>query len=216
MARAMTAASLDALAAACRRRLIPVATLADVADAEPLGAALAAGGAESIEVTFRTDAAPRALAALAGSGLVAGAGTIRTTTQLDEALAAGAQFVVSPALDAVIVERCLDAGVPILPGIATATELNQALALGLRVVKLFPAEPLGGVALIAALAAPFPEARFVPTGGLGTHNAAEYLRLPSVLAIGGSWMVAPKLVAAGDWDAVTRLTAEAIALAAAT
>ncbi len=92
---------------------------------------------------------------------------------------------------------------PVLPGIATATELNQALALGLRVVKLFPAEPLGGAALIAALAAPFPEARFVPTGGLGTHNAAEYLRLPSVLAIGGSWMVAPKLVAAGDWDAVT-------------
>ncbi len=209
----MTATALDALAVACRRRLIPVATIADPADAVPLAAALAAGGAEAIEVTFRTEAAPRALEALAGSGLIAGAGTIRTTAQLDEALAAGAQFIVSPALDPVVVERCLDAGVPVLPGIATATELNQALALGLRAVKVFPAEPLGGAALIAALAAPFPEARFVPTGGLGVHNAAEYLRLPSVLAIGGSWMVAPKLVAARDWDAVTRLTAEAIALA---
>ena len=143
-----------------------------------------------------------------------GAGTIRTTTQLDEALAAGAQFVVSPALDPAVVERCLDAGVPVLPGIATATELNQALALGLRTVKLFPAEPLGGAALIAALAAPFPEARFVPTGGLGVHNAAEYLRLPSVLAIGGSWMVAPKLIAARDLGRGHALTAEAIALAA--
>ncbi len=195
-------------------RLIPVATVADPADAAPLAAALAAGGAEAIEVTFRTEAAPRVLAALAGSGLVAGAGTIRTSAQLDEALAAGAQFVVSPALDAVVVARCLDAGVPVLPGIATATELNQALALGLRAVKVFPAEPLGGAALVAALAAPFPEARFVPTGGLGTHNAAEYLRLPPVLAIGGSWMVAPDLIGAQDWDAVTRLTAEAIALAA--
>ena len=143
-----------------------------------------------------------------------GAGTVRTDAQLDEALAAGAQFVVSPALDAAVVERCLREGVPVLPGIATATELNQALALGLRAVKVFPAEPLGGAALIAALAAPFPEARFVPTGGLGVQNAAEYFRLPSVLAIGGSWMVAPKLIAARDWETVTRLTAEAIALAA--
>ena len=103
---------------------------------------------------------------------------------------------------------------PVLPGIATATELAHALALGVATVKLFPAEPLGGAALIAALAAPFPEARFVPTGGLGAHNAADYLRLPQVLAIGGSWMVAPKLLAARDWETVTRLTAEAIALGA--
>ncbi|MGZ4292063.1 MAG: bifunctional 4-hydroxy-2-oxoglutarate aldolase/2-dehydro-3-deoxy-phosphogluconate aldolase [Gaiellaceae bacterium] len=204
--------TVDALARACRPRVLPVATIADPADAPPLAAALAAGGAEAIEVTFRTEAAPRVVATLADSGLVVGAGTIRTVAQVDEALAAGAQFVVSPALDADVVERCLDAGVPVLPGIATATELAHALALGLDTVKVFPAEPLGGAALVAALAAPFAEARFVPTGGLGQHNATEYLRLPQVLAIGGSWMVAPKLLAAREWETVTRLTAEAIAL----
>lgn len=205
----------DALARACRPRVLPVATISDVDCAAPLADALAAGGAAALEVTFRTEAAPHVIAALAESELVVGAGTIRTVAQLDEALAAGAQFVVSPALDDGVVARCLEAGVPILPGIATATELSRALALGVQTVKLFPAEPLGGAALIAALAAPFPEARFVPTGGLGAHNAAEYLRLPSVLAIGGSWMVAPKLLVDGDWDGVTRLTAEAIALATA-
>jgi 2-dehydro-3-deoxyphosphogluconate aldolase/(4S)-4-hydroxy-2-oxoglutarate aldolase len=205
-----------ALARACLPRVLPVATLAELSLAAPLAEALAAGGATAIEVTFRTEAAPRVVAALADSGLVVGAGTIRTFAQLDEALAAGAQFVVSPALDDAIVERCLDAEVPVLPGIATATELSRAIALGVPTVKLFPAEPLGGARLIAALAAPFPEARFVPTGGLGAHNAAEYLRLPPVLAIGGSWMVAPNLLEAEDWDAVTRLTADAIGLAVAT
>jgi 2-dehydro-3-deoxyphosphogluconate aldolase/(4S)-4-hydroxy-2-oxoglutarate aldolase len=204
----------DALSRACNPRVLPVATVSDVSLAAPLAAALAAGGATAIEVTFRTEAAPRVIAALADSGLVVGAGTIRTVEQVAEALAAGAQFVVSPALDEAVVAWCLEAEIPVLPGIATATELSRALALGVATVKLFPAEPLGGAALISALAAPFPEARFVPTGGLGTHNAADYLRLPQVLAIGGSWMVASHLLAAQDWDAVTRLTAEAIALGA--
>jgi 2-dehydro-3-deoxyphosphogluconate aldolase/(4S)-4-hydroxy-2-oxoglutarate aldolase len=204
----------DALSRACRTRVLPVATVSDVGLAAPLAAALAAGGATAIEVTFRTEAAQRVIAALAGSGLVIAAGTIRSTAQVDEALSAGAEVIVCPALDDAVVERCLDARVPVLPGIATATELARALALGIPTVKLFPAEPLGGVALISALAAPFPEARFVPTGGLGAHNAAAYLQLPHVLAIGGSWMVASKLLEARDWDAVTRLTAEAIALGA--
>jgi 2-dehydro-3-deoxyphosphogluconate aldolase/(4S)-4-hydroxy-2-oxoglutarate aldolase len=204
----------DALSRACGPRVLPVATVSDVAQAEPLAAALAAGGATAIEVTFRTEAAPRVIAALSDSGLVIGAGTIRTVEQVDEALAAGASFIVSPAFDDAVIERCLDVAVPVLPGIATATELARALALGVRTVKLFPAEPLGGAALISALAGPFPEARFVPTGGLGTHNAATYLRLPQVLAIGGSWMVASKLLDAQDWDAVATLTAEAIALGA--
>ena len=203
----------DALARACCRRVLPVATISDTALAAPLAEALAAGGATAIEVTFRTEAAPRVVAALADSALVVGAGTIRTVAQVDEALAAGAQFIVSPALDEAVVAHCLDAGVPVLPGIATATELSRALALGVHTVKLFPAEPLGGAALIAALAAPFPDAHFVPTGGLGTHNAADYLRLPPVLAIGGSWMVASKLLAERNWNAVTRLTADAIGLA---
>jgi 2-dehydro-3-deoxyphosphogluconate aldolase/(4S)-4-hydroxy-2-oxoglutarate aldolase len=202
----------DALSRACLPRVLPVATIPDVALAAPLAAALAAGGATAIEVTFRTEAAPRVVAALAGSGLVVVAGTIRTPAQVDEAISAGAEVVVSPALDDAVVARCLEAGVPVLPGVATATELAHALSLGIDAVKLFPAEPLGGAALITALAAPFPEARFVPTGGLGANNAAEYLRLPPVLAIGGSWMVASTLLAARDWDAVTRLTSEAIGL----
>jgi 2-dehydro-3-deoxyphosphogluconate aldolase/(4S)-4-hydroxy-2-oxoglutarate aldolase len=199
---------------ACRPRVLPVATVADPELAPELAEALAAGGAEAIEVTFRTPAASRVLAALADSGLVVGAGTIRSVAQVDEAVAAGAQFIVSPALDEEVVGRCLEVGVPVLPGIATATELSRALSLGVTAVKLFPAEALGGATLIAALAAPFPEARFVPTGGLGMHNAAEYLRLSPVLAIGGSWMVASKLLDTRDWDAVTRLTADAIDLAA--
>jgi 2-dehydro-3-deoxyphosphogluconate aldolase / (4S)-4-hydroxy-2-oxoglutarate aldolase len=202
----------DALARACLPRVLPVATVPDVALAAPLAAALAAGGAAAIEVTFRTEAAPRVVEALADSGLVVVAGTIRTPAQVDAAVAAGAQVIVSPALDETVVERCREARVPVLPGVATATELARALTLGITAVKLFPAEPLGGTALIAALAAPFPEARFVPTGGLGAHNAAAYLQLPQVLAIGGSWMVAPTLLAARDWDAVTRLTTEAIGL----
>ncbi len=204
----------DALAAALLPRVLPVATVSDVALAAPLAAALAAGGATAIEVTFRTEAAPHVIAALADSGLVIAAGTIRTTAQVDEALSAGAKVIVCPALDDAVIARCLDAHVPVLPGIATATELAHALALGVATVKLFPAEALGGTALISALAAPFPEARFVPTGGLGADNAADYLRLPQVLAIGGSWMVASKLLAARDWDTVTRLTAEAVALGA--
>ena len=134
LARAMT----DALSRACRPRVLPVATVSDVALAAPLAAALAAGGATAIEVTFRTEAAPRVIAALADSELVVGAGTIRTAAQVDEALAAGAQFVVSPALDDAVVERCLDAGVPVLPGIATATELARALALGVRDRQALP------------------------------------------------------------------------------
>jgi 2-dehydro-3-deoxyphosphogluconate aldolase / (4S)-4-hydroxy-2-oxoglutarate aldolase len=204
----------DALSRACLPRVVPVATVSDVALAAPLAEALAAGGATAIEVTFRTEAAPHVIEALADSGLVIAAGTIRTPAQVDEALSAGATVIVCPALDDAVVERCLAAGVPVLPGIATATELARALALGVGTVKLFPAEPLGGAALISALAAPFPEARFVPTGGLGANNAADYLRLPQVLAIGGSWMVASKLLAARDWNSVTRLTSEAIALGA--
>jgi 2-dehydro-3-deoxyphosphogluconate aldolase/(4S)-4-hydroxy-2-oxoglutarate aldolase len=205
----------DALSRACVARVLPVATVADLELAPALANALVAGGADAIEVTFRTQAAPQVVAALTDSGLIVGAGTIRTLAQVDEALAAGAQFIVSPALDDAVVGRCLEAGVPVLPGIATATELSHALSLGLTAVKLFPAEPLGGAALIAALAAPFPEARFVPTGGLGTHNATDYFRLPAVLAVGGSWMVASSLLGTRDWDAVTRLTREAIELAAA-
>jgi 2-dehydro-3-deoxyphosphogluconate aldolase/(4S)-4-hydroxy-2-oxoglutarate aldolase len=132
--------------------------------------------------------------------------------QVDVAIAAGASFVVSPGLDQAVVERCAAAGLAALPGIATASELTRALSLGVSTVKLFPAEVLGGTDMIRALAAPFPEARFVPTGGLDADNAGDYLALQQVVAIGGSWMVAPPLLASGNWLEVERLTAEALAL----
>jgi 2-dehydro-3-deoxyphosphogluconate aldolase / (4S)-4-hydroxy-2-oxoglutarate aldolase len=202
----------DALGAVAAQRVLPVVTIEDLEIAGDLGRALAAGGASAVEITFRTAAAAAAIEAFAAAGFVVGAGTVRSVEQLAAAADAGATFVVSPGLDRTIVERCTDVGMPVMPGVATASELTGALSLGVSVVKLFPAEAIGGVGLIRALAAPFPEARFVPTGGLSAENAGDYLALPQVVAVGGSWMVAPSLLAAGKWDEVERLTAEALAL----
>ena len=121
--------------------------------------------------------------------------------QVDARARAGARFIVSPGFDLRVVDRCLELGLPVVPGVASASEIMAALAWGLSLVKLFPAEPLGGLALLRALHAPFPDVRFIPTGGLTEANAPGYLRLPYVAAIGGSWMVAPSLIAAGDFDA---------------
>jgi 2-dehydro-3-deoxyphosphogluconate aldolase / (4S)-4-hydroxy-2-oxoglutarate aldolase len=202
----------DALRAVSAQRVLPVVTIEDVGVAGELGRALAGGGARVVEITFRTAAAAAAIEAFADAGFVVGAGTVRSVEQLEVAAGAGATFVVSPGLDRTIVERCTAKGLPVMPGIATASELTEALSFGVSVVKLFPAEAIGGVGLIRALAAPFPEARFVPTGGLSAENAGDYLALPEVVAVGGSWMVAPPLLAAGKWDEIERLTAEALAL----
>jgi 2-dehydro-3-deoxyphosphogluconate aldolase / (4S)-4-hydroxy-2-oxoglutarate aldolase len=202
----------DVLAVVAEQRVLPVVTVESRETARQLGSALAGAGARAVEITFRSEAAADAIEALAGEGFVVGAGTVRSVKQVDVAIAAGASFVVSPGLDRVVVERCAAAGVPALPGIATASELTEALSLGVSTVKLFPAEVVGGIDLIRALAAPFPEARFVPTGGLNAGNARDYLALPQVVAIGGSWMVAPPLLTAGNWPEVERLTAEALAL----
>jgi 2-dehydro-3-deoxyphosphogluconate aldolase / (4S)-4-hydroxy-2-oxoglutarate aldolase len=202
----------DALAAVAAQRVLPVVTIEDAGDAHELGAALQAAGASTVEITFRSAAAAATIEVLAGQGLVVGAGTVRSAEQAEEAAAAGASFAVSPGLDREVVERCADVGLTPLPGIATASELTAALALGISTVKLFPAEVVGGTTLIRALAAPFPDARFVPTGGLNAENATSYLELPQVLAIGGSWMVAPALLSAGRWDEVERLTREALQL----
>jgi 2-dehydro-3-deoxyphosphogluconate aldolase/(4S)-4-hydroxy-2-oxoglutarate aldolase len=196
------------------RRLVPAITIEDPAAAGALGAALVAGGLHCAEVTFRTAAAEAAMAAMATDRrLLVGAGTVVRPEQVDRAVAAGARFVVSPGFDAAVVRRCRDLGVAAIPGVATATEIQAALAEGVDVVKFFPAELLGGLPMIKALAGPFPAVRFIPTGGIAAGNLAPYLAHRSVLAVGGSWMVAPKLVAAGDWAEITRLTAEAVALA---
>ncbi len=199
----------------CEQRVIPVVVIDDLATAAPLGRALASAGAGAVEVTLRTAAAEGALAVLAERGdLLVGAGTVVRPEQVDAATRAGAQFVVSPGLSARVVERCRDLGVSIVPGVATASEVMAALALDLSLLKLFPAEACGGIALVRALGGPFPGVRFIPTGGIDAANAGDYLRLASVAAIGGSWMVAQALLAAGNYDAITRLTAAALELAA--
>ena len=202
----------DALTAVAAQRIVPVVTIEDARTAKDLGRALRSAGANTVEITFRSEAAVGAMAALAQAGFLVGAGTVRSIDQADAAVAAGASFVVSPGLDHAVVEHCASIGLTALPGVATASELGEALSLGISTVKLFPAEAIGGVALIRALAAPFPEARFVPTGGLNAENARDYLALAQVPAIGGSWMVAPSLLTTGDWEEVERLTAEALAL----
>jgi len=167
------------------------------------------------EVTFRTPKAGDALSSMAeDSDMIVGAGTVISSTQVDAAVTAGARFVVSPGYSDAVVTRCRELGVPVLPGVATASELIAAFEAGLTTVKFFPAEPLGGLPLLRALAAAFPEARFVPTGGISAANAASYLAEPVVLAVGGSWMVAKELISQKDWKRVTRLTAEAVQLAA--
>jgi 2-dehydro-3-deoxyphosphogluconate aldolase/(4S)-4-hydroxy-2-oxoglutarate aldolase len=204
--------TLDRLAA---HGLVPVVVLDDAADADPLAAALVAGGLPVAEVTFRTAAAPDAIRAMADRGdVLVGAGTVLTPAQVDAAVAAGARYVVSPGTSRAVVERCQEHGVPALPGAVTATEVQAALELGLTTVKFFPAGTSGGARAIAALAAPFAGVRFVPTGGVGAGNLAEYLSLPSVVAVGGSWMVPRDRIRAGDFDAVRTLTIEAVALAA--
>ena len=202
----------DALAAVAAQRILPVVTIEDASAALELGAALRSAGATTVEITFRSDAAAAAIEALAADGFVVGAGTVRSVQQVEVAAAAGGVFAVSPGLDRAVVEACSRAGLAALPGVATASELTEAISLGIPTVKLFPAEAAGGVALIKALAGLFPDARFVPTGGLNRENAGSYLALPQVSAIGGSWMVAPHLLAAGDWGEVERLTREALAL----
>jgi 2-dehydro-3-deoxyphosphogluconate aldolase/(4S)-4-hydroxy-2-oxoglutarate aldolase len=206
-------AVLDQLAA---HLLVPVVVLDDAARADGLAAALVAGGLPVAEVTFRTSAAEESIRVMAARGdVLVGAGTVLTAAQVDHAVGAGARFVVSPGLSRAVVERCAEHGVVALPGAVTATEVQAALELGVTTLKFFPAGTSGGAKAIAALAAPFGGVRFVPTGGVGPGNLADYLALPSVHAVGGSWMVPRDTVAAGDVDTVRALTADAVALAAA-
>lgn len=196
--------------------VIPVVVLDDPAAARPLGRALRAGGLPCAEVTFRTPAAETALAAMAEDPeLLVGAGTVRTIAQADRAVAAGARFVVTPGFDRAVVRHCRALGVPVYPGVATASEVMAATREGLDAVKLFPAGLIGGVRMVAALAAPFPDVRFIPTGGIGACDVGGYLRQRGVLAVGGSWLVARQLVAAGAFDRVRDLAADAVGRAAA-
>jgi 2-dehydro-3-deoxyphosphogluconate aldolase/(4S)-4-hydroxy-2-oxoglutarate aldolase len=187
-------------------RVVPVVVLDRPDDAAPLADALAGGGIGCMEITFRTAAAAEAIASVAGrDDVVVGAGTVTSSAQAATAVEAGSRFVVSPGFDDGVAAVCLEGGVPYLPGVATATEVMRARAAGLDVLKLFPAEAIGGLATLKALAGPFPDVWFVPTGGVDEARAAEYLAHPAVLAVGGSWMVPRDAITAGDWARIKEL-----------
>ncbi|MCL2464639.1 MAG: bifunctional 4-hydroxy-2-oxoglutarate aldolase/2-dehydro-3-deoxy-phosphogluconate aldolase [Micrococcales bacterium] len=196
--------------------VVPVIVVDDVAQARMLADALVAGGLPIAEITFRTDAAAEAIRAVAARGdVLVGAGTVVTPEQVDQAVAAGAQYIVSPGISRAVVARANELGVAALPGAVTATEIQAALEMGITTVKFFPASTSGGPAAIKALAAPFRDVSFVPTGGVSLTNLADYLTIPAVAAVGGSWMVKPELVRAGRAAELTKLAREAVAAAAA-
>ncbi|MET7419430.1 bifunctional 4-hydroxy-2-oxoglutarate aldolase/2-dehydro-3-deoxy-phosphogluconate aldolase [Dactylosporangium sp. NPDC005555] len=195
-------------------RVVPVVVLEDATHAGALGDALVKGGLRSAEITLRTAAGLDAIEALAGrDDLVVGAGTVLTAQQAERAIAAGARFVVTPGFAPAVVAACQDAGVLVVPGVATATEIQMALDAGLDLVKFFPAQQLGGAPMIKALSAPFRGVRFIPTGGITPEVMPGYLALPSVLAVGASWIVAPELLSERRWDEVTARAAAAVEVA---
>lgn len=202
------------LIAACG--VMPVVVIDDWEAAPALGDALMAGGLPVAEITLRTSAAVRAAELLARDPrFTVGAGTVLNPADVDRAVAAGAQFIVSPGLDPEVVRRCRELRAAVIPGIATPSEAMAALREGLGMVKLFPAEPLGGPQWLNALAAPFPSLRFVPTGGIGPAELAEYARHAAVAAVGGTWIAPRALLRAGGFDEISRLAAEAAATVAA-
>jgi len=193
--------------------VIPVLVIDDASMAEGLAMALVAGGLPALEVTLRTPAALEAIRLMARvPGGVVGAGTLLTTQDVEAAKTAGATFGVAPGATDRLLDACEANDLPLLPGAATASEVMRLLERGYSVQKFFPAEVNGGVPALKALGAPIPQVRFCPTGGVNLSNAAEYLGLANVLCVGGSWVAPAGLVATGDWDAITRLAAEAAAL----
>ena len=195
--------------------VVPVGVLNDADDAVPLADALSKGGLPCAEVTFRTDAAEESIRRICESfpDMLVGAGTVLTTEQVERAHKAGAKFIVSPGFDPEIIDCCIFIGLPVLPGCITPSEIAQAVKRGLKVVKFFPAEQSGGVAMIKAMAAPYSMVKFMPTGGISTKNLADYLSCDKILCCGGSWMVKEDLIRSGSFDKITDMTRDSTALA---
>ncbi len=194
--------------------VIPVLVIEDAGSAADLARALIAGGLPVLEVTLRTPAAPAAIRAMAAvAGGIVGAGTLLTADDVQTARAAGAQFGVSPGATPSLLATCEDAGLPLLPGAATASEAMALLERGYAMQKFFPAEATGGAAALRALGGPLPQISFCPTGGITLESAPDYLRLGNCPCVGGSWVAPPELIAAGDWETIRALAAEAAALA---
>ena len=192
--------------------IVPVVVLDDAKDAAPLAKALCEGGLPCAEVTFRTAAAEESIRIMAKEfpEMLVGAGTVLTTEQVDRAVNAGAKFIVSPGLNPTVVKYCVDKGIPVTPGTSNPSDVEMAISLGLDVVKFFPAEQAGGINMIKAMAAPYTQMKFMPTGGISAKNINSYLAFDKILACGGSWMVKKDLVAAGEFDKIRDLTKEAV------
>lgn len=190
--------------------VVPVVVLEDTKDAVPLAKALVEGGLPCAEVTFRTEAAEESIRLMTEQfpEMLVGAGTVLTREQVDAAVAAGAKFIVSPGFDPEIVDYCLEKKIPVLPGCISPSEVAQAVKRGLTIVKFFPAEQAGGIAMIKAMAAPYVGLKFMPTGGINAENLTEYLSCDKILCCGGSWMVKGDLVKAGNFGKIRGLSAE--------
>ena len=206
----------DTLSLASHGPVIPVIVLQRVQDAVPLAEALLAGGVKVLEVTMRTPVALQCIEAIARAvpEAVVGAGTIRSAADAQAALDAGSRFAVSPGYTAEVGAACRRIGLPLLPGVATASEVMAAQADGLSFLKFFPAMQAGGIPMLKALGGPFPDVVFCPTGGISLETAPQFLALPNVRVCGGSWLTPADAVAAGDWARITRLAREAQALRA--
>ena len=199
---------------ALQTRIIPVVAMHGVEKAHPLADALIQGGLPCAEVTLRTEAAVAVITTLAKRGdICVGAGTVLTIEQAKAARDAGAGFIVSPGFSEKVVQFCLDRSIPVVPGGCTPTEIQLALEFGIRLVKFFPAEAMGGIRTLKAVCGPFKMMMFIPTGGIHAQNLCDYLSHPCVPAIGGSWMVDAPLIAEGRFDEITRLASEAVTLA---
>lgn len=196
-------------------KIVPVVVIEDASKAQPLAKALLDGGLSCAEVTFRTAAAADAIREMTDAypEMVVGAGTVLTVEQVDQAVAAGAKFIVSPGFDEEIVDYCLERRIPVLPGCVTASEVAKAVKHGLRTIKFFPAQQAGGIAVIQALSAPYPMVQFMPTGGISQQNMESYLSKKCVLCCGGSWMVKKDLIEQEKFDTIRQMTEEAVELA---
>ncbi len=197
-----------------RAPVIPVLTINDPATAAPLAQALVAGGLPVLEVTLRTAAALDAISAMAAvDGAIVGAGTVTQPEQFEQVRGAGATFAVTPGCTSALLSTAAEADIPVLPGVMTPSEALSALAFGFDHLKLFPVGPAGGLELLKALAGPLPQIRFCPTGGITADNMTEYLALPNVVCVGGSWLAPLEQIKAGNWDTIRRLAEETVSRA---
>ena len=194
--------------------VLPELTLRDAIDAIPIGRAISDGGISMAEVTFRTDAAEDSIRLMANAipDMLIGAGTVLTREQVDAAVSAGAQFIVSPGINEEVVRYCQEKEIPIIPGVSTPTDIETALRLGLSLVKFFPAESNGGIRALRAMSEPYPGLKFMPSGGLNEDNVADYLRSNKVLAVAGNWMATPQMILFGDMEGIKNRCARAVRL----